>query len=147
MAIKLLNKITPYWYTPESEQSEAKPTRYKMKPLPQLTLFQARDLIRDGKMEESLTLVITNSLIDWENQLDEDGNPVAFDLSEVINLPAEILEELGGNSMNLSELSETERKNLLSQWTSKATKQADSTAQPVDESIAPKEGIQDSRTQ
>lgn len=136
MAIRLLNKLSPFWYTPISQRDDPKPTRYHLNPMSQPEVMEMRFLLEEGKVREAMHIAISGGLIGWENQMDEDDSLVEFSLSSAFQLPFEVLDEIASTLERLSKLTETERKNLLLQWTSEPTEPESSTAGPAPENTA-----------
>jgi len=120
MAIRAADPITPFWYTPVSEEGKENPTRFHLKPLDGVEMFGIRSMIKfddDGQMVTTAACARTAlraGLIGWENFADSAGNPVTFDADRAINvarIPFEFVIELFSAIVNRSVLSETARKN------------------------------------
>lgn len=120
MAIKAKSPLAPWWYTPKAEEGSANPTRFRLRSLDGLE-YQDIDLHRDTKTgnwratASGVRSVLGAALLDWENMLDEQGAPLAFNVQDkgksLSVIPAEILSELFWEVVTKSSLSEDQEKN------------------------------------
>lgn len=119
MAIRAADPITPFWYTPDSEKNKENPTRFHLKPLNGVEMFEVRSRIRleDGQYvttADCARTVLRAGLLGWENFCDGAG-PVVFDVADrarnVERIPFELVTDLFSAIVNRSTLAETVRKN------------------------------------
>lgn len=121
MAIKALPKFIPEWFTPESQEEESTPTRFKLQGLtgPQFLEVQSEVSQSGGGMilvtGRGLNIAVNYGLTDWENFTDDDGEELPCTRGNIARIPMEILSELSSKIMDLSSVSEDERKNSSSQ--------------------------------
>lgn len=120
MAIKAKSPLAPYWYIPKSEKESANPTKFRLRTLDGLE-YQDVDLYRDTKTgnwratQSGVRSVLGAALLDWENMLDGQGSPLAFNAHDkgksLSVIPAEILSELFWEVVMKSALDEGQEKN------------------------------------
>lgn len=119
MAIRAADPITPFWYTPDSEKNKENPTRFHLKPLNGVEMFEVRSRIRleDGQYvttADCARTVLRAGLLGWDN-FDCASGPVPFDAADrarnVEHIPFALVAELFSEIVNRSALSETARKN------------------------------------
>lgn len=119
MAIRAADPITPFWYTPDSEKNKENPTRFHLKPLNGVEMFEVRSRIKmeDGQYVASADCaraVLRSGIVGWENFEGADGQ-VKFDVVDrarnLDHIPFKLVAELFSAIINRSTLSETERKN------------------------------------
>ncbi len=117
MAIKALPKFIPEWFTPEGQEEESTPTRFKLQGLtgPQLLEVQAESSQSGGGMimitGRGLNMAVNFGLKDWENFTDADGVELPCTRGNIRRIPMEILSELSSKILDISSVSEDERKN------------------------------------
>ena len=120
MAIRAADPITPFWYTPKSEEGKDSPTRFHLRPLNGVELFGVRSSIKveaDGQLVTTASCAretLRAGVIGWENFMGPDG-PVQFDVADrgdnVNRIPFAMVGELFSEIINHSTLTETVRKN------------------------------------
>lgn len=106
--------ITSYWYTPESERDSAQPTRFHIRPLTGEELEMVLPELYQVGTELRITpagsrTVISCAILNWENF------NVEYKRENFKLIPRDIRQELVDVIVDKSFLSETERKNSLSQ--------------------------------
>lgn len=115
MAITVFSKITPILYTPKSEEKAENPTKFQLKPLDGL---QYMDVLTHTSTDQNdnvtlshlgMRLALKHGLLNAVGLLDELGNDI--ELSAQM-LDVTLLIELSGKIMEISNLTESERKNL-----------------------------------
>ena len=112
--IKTNRKLNASWYTPISQESEDEPARFKVRPL---TGAQALEVLDDydprkGRfLSRGIQLALRHGLLDWENILDEHGNPLECKPENLRYIPAVEANEVGNHIMDLAELGGEEEKN------------------------------------
>ena len=114
MAIKAMSGITDEWYTPESQEGEEEPTRFKIRGLNGSQLLELGEFIDSdtGNISTAgLVAACKLGLKGWENVFDDEGEKVPFTRVNINRLPPEIIGELGGKVFTQSLLDEDERKN------------------------------------
>lgn len=118
MTIRASEPITPFWYTPEPEKDKDNPTRFHLKPLDGVEMFEVKSRVsfEDGNLVISAGCarsVLRAALLGWENFADAAG-PVTFNENRANNLarlPVELVDDLFNAILKRSAISETERKN------------------------------------
>ena len=120
MAIRAADPVTPFWYTPKSEEGKDSPTRFHLKPLDGIEMFAVRSMIKfdeDGQLittPECARAVLRTGLLGWENFANASG-PVVFDAVErtgnLAHFDFDMVSELFSAVINRSVLSEAARKN------------------------------------
>lgn len=118
MAIRAADPITPFWYTPESEKDKEGPTRFHLKPLDGVEMFEVKSRVKfeDGNLvipAGCARSVLQASMLGWENFIDGTG-PIEFSANRAVNIkriPVEMVDELFNAILNCSAVSETARKN------------------------------------
>lgn len=117
MAITLQTKITPQWYTIESEVEEDQPAKFKIKPLDgeqYMEIFAEGEMTRNGDLKLTglgLKMAVRHGVVGWENIFDESGKVLKFSTHNLKKLPMEILSELASEVVNRSSPDEVESKN------------------------------------
>lgn len=111
MAVRLTAGLTAQWFTPESQAGEIAPARFFIRPL---STFERLDLF--GMVNEKLNgqasdLVLRATLKNWENVVDAEGVPIAFELDKIELLPVGTILELASELSRRAALGETEIKN------------------------------------
>ena len=120
MTIHASEPVVPFWYTPESEKDNDNPTRFHLKPLNGVEMFEVRSKIKfdaDGQLvttADCARTVLRAGLLGWENFLASAG-AVEFDIanrdSNIARIPFAMVSELFSELIKRSTLSETVRKN------------------------------------
>ena len=119
MPIQAKPTISPFWYTPKSEEGLPNPTRFLLKPLNGIELQDA-ELYKDASGQwrapaRSVELVLGHGLKDWEGVVNAEGEKVnfnKFNQRESLNsLSSEIVAELFAEILIKSQVSEEQRKN------------------------------------
>ena len=109
--------MSPDWYTPESEEDEEKPSKFKIKPL---NGEQFMEVVADSETDRSgdirlngrgLKLALRYGIIDWENIEKENGIPLKFSVHNLKLLPMEVLSDLASEIVNRSAMEDDETKN------------------------------------
>lgn len=115
MSIKAIdsNKLTPSWYTPESERGEENPTRFKLRPLTppekeSVTVFENGELSIPPR---NFSQLLRMGVVDWEHFEDEKGNELECIPSNHSRITSDLRFELATEIIIRSELSGSERKN------------------------------------
>jgi hypothetical protein len=114
MAITALSKVNPFWYIPESEREEQRPTRFRLKPLTPSEKESCMEINRDGKLclpVSAYDRILRIGTVDWENFPDERGVALTFSLSNIDRIPEITRLELAGAILSGSQISEDEAKN------------------------------------
>ena len=114
MAITAKKQLVATWYTPESQESEESPARFKVRPLTGSQALEVYDHF-DGKKRRFLSsgihLAMAYGLVDWENVTDENGNKIECVPSNFKYLPPVDANELGNHIIEMASLSGDEEKN------------------------------------
>jgi len=118
MAIKALNPMAAFWFTPESENGEDNPTEFEICGLNGAQMAQVAPGIHIANDDfsidsKAMKLTLGFGLRGWRN-FDNDQGPVKFFKNPEKNmevLPYEIQIELAGAIFNASNVDEEERKN------------------------------------
>lgn len=118
MAIKAISTIKPDWYTPQCEEGEDEPTRFKLKPLDGTQYLDVMSEVTtslDGDIQvtgRGLKLAAKWGVVGWENFSDpETGKEIKYSAVNVPRVPPVILSELVGVILERSELGEDQTKN------------------------------------
>ena len=114
MAITALCKVNPFWFTPESEKEEDKPTRFRLKPLTPAEYEACMQITDGGALQippSSYDTVLRYGLIDWENFPDQDGAALKFSRANFSRIPSVNRIEIAGEILAASMLTEEEAKN------------------------------------
>ena len=116
MTIKAAEGVSEYWYTPESEQDEENPTRFKLKPFNE---DQKVDVLTGISINENDDVMLNASairrslkygLVDWEH-FEGSGGPIRFGRNNFRLIPWDIQVELAGELIRVSTISEADEKN------------------------------------
>lgn len=117
MAIKAINPMEPEWYTPQSEEGQENPTRFRLRGMDGDAMgYIAPEFVIDdhGRVKnltgKGIALALNYGLVDWEN-LSNDKGQVKFNRSNFRLLPYDLRAELASQIIILSAPSEDERKN------------------------------------
>jgi hypothetical protein len=105
--------LSEEWFSPLNTETDA---RFKLKPLDNLTMA---DIISDGSMKGgnfSLSkagrrLLLAQGLVGWEGITDENDAPVEFTQKHFKSIPYPILLEIAMKLIEISSVSEEDRKN------------------------------------
>lgn len=118
MAIKALDPIVPFWWTPEGQENAENPTRFRIK---SLTGIQRIEVNTDTKMTgrglvisaAGIRTAIRYGLIGWDNFNNVDGPvPFSFDVDEnIARLPEGVILQIVDRILNASSVSEEAKKN------------------------------------
>lgn len=113
MPITALNKVSPSWYTPESEKKEKKPTRFKLKPLtpPEMESIYTATEMGLGIPPANYGQVLKMGIVDWENFLDENGRDIKCKWTEHHRIPGDLRFELAMEVIDRSQISGDESGN------------------------------------
>jgi hypothetical protein len=117
MAIKALNPFAPFWYTPPSEKSQDKPTRFKIRGLNGAEMgYLSPEMLVDGAQRavtqltgKGIDLCLQHGLIDWEN-FDNDAGPVLCMPSNFGLIPYPTRVHLAWQIIAASYVDETQKK-------------------------------------
>jgi hypothetical protein len=121
MAMKALNPMAPFWFTPDSEErteaEESKRTKFKIRGLdgeqlgfiqPELRFTEdGRSLV--GMSGKGVVLALQFGLLDWENVANDQG-PVAFSPANFRLLPMSARDSLALKILVASYVQEPEKK-------------------------------------
>lgn len=115
MAIQLREKLAASWYTPKSEEGEAAPSRFRVKPLDGAQYMEVLGEVefRDGNpiiTAKGLRIAALQGVVGWENVPGADGE-AEFSPSRLRQLPANVLLELGQEVIVRTELGADAEKN------------------------------------
>ena len=111
MTIKVLEGLTPDWFTPASELDAETPTRFKLKPL---NGFEYMDVLGETAVNEhghrmlnarGMRQAIKYGLVDWENF------DAPFNQQSVGTIPTTYLIEIANEIINRSDLTGEKEKN------------------------------------
>ncbi len=134
MALKAKQRLSPQWYTPESQKDEQAPARFKWRPL---DAFEENELENYADPERRnwhagvYGWLCRTCLVDWENVQDENAQDLRFASSRLGDvLTAELVREIGLHILLQCLLTEDEVKNSSSQSRSPETERT-STADDV----------------
>lgn len=114
MAITALSKVNPFWFIPDAEKDEDKPTRFRLKPLSPAEYEACMQITEGGSLQippSSYDTVLRYGLVDWDNFADPDGSAVKFSRVNFSRLPSVVRIELAGEILAASMLTEDEVKN------------------------------------
>lgn len=106
--ITAITGLAPEWYTPKSQLDAEEPTRFKLKPLDQLTFLEVVSLSSinaDDMLIPSAAarrIILKNGLVDWENLIGVDGKPIDYSPIVVKTIP---FSELTGICNKIVEIS------------------------------------------
>lgn len=119
MALRAASPVTPFWYTPEGQDDM--PTRFKLRGLTGLELSDVNAGARRNEEQReviftsiSIRTALRAALQDWENFLDADGQPVAFEKDidkNIARLPFEVMGDLFGEILKASRVGADQAKN------------------------------------
>jgi hypothetical protein len=123
MAISLVRRLDPWWFTPKSQNGAPAPSRFLLAPLSQQQLLEVKYLIfREGRTPqeraEGHRLAAHYAICGWENVTGTDGKPATFQFHLVSDLPTNLIVEIGTEVVNRNMLAEHEVKNSESPSTS-----------------------------
>jgi len=116
MAIVAAAGLVEFWYTPEAEKDEAKPTRFKLRPLTQFDMLEVSGEImvdEHGQMKATFkgqSMVLRRGIVGWEEFKTPDGKKVKFSEKNIELIPFVTLAELAGRVMEGATLSDEEKK-------------------------------------
>ncbi len=114
MADTALRGLAPEWFTPEDQEHDDAPARYKLKALkpPQVARLQ-KEFNADTGAVGALGLygAAKDGIVDWENVNDQEGNPLRFTRANIDELPYARILELGGQVLANSFLTGEDEKN------------------------------------
>lgn len=117
MALKALDPLAPFWYTPRAEKDSERATRFKIKGLdgaqhnyvmPEIILDEEKRYVT-GLTGKGIDMVFKWGLIDWEN-LDNSQGPLAFSPRNFHLIDPVTRAELGMQILLASLLKEEEKK-------------------------------------
>lgn len=113
-------KLTPYWYTPESEEDAEKPTRFKLKPLEQGVFLEIQEDCSKEENEKGEVIVkpspsackqiLELGVVGWERFMDG-KKLVKFSSSKLHLIPYYAQVELVNELFTSSSLSAAQVKN------------------------------------
>lgn len=114
MTIKAVGKLVPEWFTPEDQEKEDSPARFKIKALNGIEKAEAMNNLRieGDKMHlnfQGVLSVLKNGLLDWEEISDEKG-PVNYSYDNLNVLPGEYHMQVAKAILDKSEVSEETKK-------------------------------------
>ena len=116
MPIKSASGLSEFWYTPEEEEGDENPTRFKLKPLSQFDLmevFMEGHWSDDGVFianHRGCVIMLRKGLRDWEEFFDHNGEPIKFTRSNQNLIPAPVLIKIANKIMNGSIVTDDEKK-------------------------------------
>jgi len=117
MALTLNTNIVPTWYTLSSDEDDAAPAKFKLKPLDgeqYIEVFAESEMSRNGDIKLNglgLKLALRYGVVGWENIDDERGKAIKFSIHNIKKFPMEVLSELATEVVNRSTPDEDELKN------------------------------------
>lgn len=121
MTTKALTGLVAEWFTPEDQVGDESPTRYKLKPLNGLDFMavaQHGTVDDEGSFtpnHKGRLLLLTHGLKDWENVIDDKGEPLGFNLARIKFIPTTHLVEISNDLLLKSALGAQAEKNSESQ--------------------------------
>lgn len=112
-------EITPFWFTPKSEEGKPQPTRFQLKPLTGLEIadVNAGTVIEEDRVRytgRAFRTALQHGLLGWENMLEPNGKVVPFTGNKQDNfsrLRFDIVMQLFDEIMLNSEIKEEAEKN------------------------------------
>jgi len=114
MADTALKGLVPEWFTPEDQEHDDAPARYKLKPLkpPQIARLQKEFDSETGAIGAvGLYEAAKSGIVGWENVNDQEGRELRYTRVNIDELPYSRILELGGQILANSFLTGTDEKN------------------------------------
>lgn len=125
MALRAASPLSPFWHEPSDQGDGPSPTRFRVRGLTSLELFEVNAAARlvpsaDGQSvnvqwtRQSVETALRAGLLGWENLMDESGSAVEFGKDMTKNmqmLPFTLLSELFGEITSASSLGAEAAKN------------------------------------
>lgn len=112
--MKALTGLVPEWYSPETLDDDDE-AEFEVTPLNQRTLAEIQNhfdgeagAMRPTGFYMAFELGCTN----WRNVIDQEGNEFKFTAANKLRIPIKVACEIGAQVVNVSALTEDERKNL-----------------------------------
>jgi len=109
MSLKISNKLTNEWFTSPSDES--KEAQFKIKPLSTSQMFDIGGLQATNMTGQAIILACKYGIEDFKGFKDEQGNEVPYSSTLIEYLPKQALLEVFSRIMEISQLTDTERKN------------------------------------
>lgn len=114
MAISALKKVSPVWYTPDSEKDSDAPARFRLQPLLPSQREQCMSYTSEAGFHippKQYQAVLGYGVVDWENISDEDGQKLRCSPGNLDRLPGTLRMELAMELLMMSQLTEADAKN------------------------------------
>lgn len=112
--MKALTGLVPEWFSPETLE-EGDEAEFEVTPLNQRTLADIQNhfdnesgIMRPTGYFTAFEIGCTN----WRGVTDQEGNEFKFNKRNMIRIPIKVAMEVGAQVINVSALTEDERKNL-----------------------------------
>lgn len=113
MAIKPVNVVAPFWFTPEDQRDDPNPTRFQLKALDGKQALEVLSGVHGGSMSpECVNSCLKYGLVGWENFTEADGKPIKFVPTNYGRIPPETLSEIIGVIIDHTQLGEDDKKNF-----------------------------------
>jgi len=115
-----IQSIVTDWYTPKSEEDEAKPMSFKYQTLNGRQGLYVSAEVEKRREQFKISIVgimytLENCLLDWKNFFDLKGNEIEFHINELERIPTPILAEVANFIIDESDLFGVQEKNSSSQ--------------------------------
>ena len=113
MSIQTLAGFIPEWFTPESQEKETKPARFKIAPLSTFDLLDMVGLVNTGRIvnRTEMVAILRRCLIDWDGVEDAQNKPLECKEDNFAFLPLDTMNEVCERIGKISNVSEDDRKN------------------------------------
>lgn len=112
--MKALTGLVPEWFSPET-LDDGDAAEFEVTPLNQRTLAEIQNHFDQdtGAMKPTgYFMAYDLGCTNWRNVTDQDGEEYKFNLRNKANIPIKVACEIGAQVINVSAMTEDERKNL-----------------------------------
>ena len=112
--MKALTGLVPEWYSPET-LDDGDEAEFEVTPLNQRRLAEIQNHFdqETGSMRSTgYYTAFEIGCTNWRNVFDQDGNEFKFSPRNMLKIPLKVAAEVGAQVINVSAMTEEERKNL-----------------------------------